>query len=80
MIKDHVLLPKATNLPKASAEIKQMINSDTITEIISNIPEDWLLSEGDFLSPDEMRAAYRAFLKAKLLMFDVLVKEAEDAR
>jgi len=80
LIKDHVLLPKATNLSKASEEIKQRINSDTITEIISNIPEDWLLSEGDFLSPDEMRAAYCAFLKAKLLMFDVLVKEARDAR
>ena len=40
----------------------------------------WLLSEGDFLNPNEMRAAYRAFLKAKLLMIDTLVKEAEDAR
>jgi hypothetical protein len=27
-----------------------------------------------------MRAAYIAFLNAKLLMIDVLVKEAEDAR
>jgi hypothetical protein len=80
LIKEHVLLPKATNLSKASAEIKQIINLDTITEIISKIPEDWLLSEGDFLNPNEMRAAYRAFLKAKLLMIDTLVKEAEDAR
>jgi hypothetical protein len=80
LIKDHVLLPKATSLSEASVEIKKLINIDVITEIISKIPEDWLLSEGDFLSPDKMRAAYIAFLNAKLLMIDVLVKEAEDAR
>jgi len=67
-------------LLKASAEIKQIINTDTITEIVSNIPEDWLLSEGDFLSPDEMITAYTQFLNAKLLMIDELVKEAENAK
>jgi hypothetical protein len=80
LIKDHVLLPKATSLLKASAEIKQIINADTITEIVSIIPEDWLLNESDFLSSDEMRTAYTQFLNAKLLMIDELVKEAENAR
>jgi hypothetical protein len=80
LIKDHVLLPKATSLQKASDEIKEIINSDVIAEIVSKIPEDWLLSEGDFLNPDEMRTAYITFLNAKLLMIDELVKEAEDAR
>jgi hypothetical protein len=78
--KDHVLLPKATNLKKASEEIKQLINIDVITEIVSNIPEDWLLSEGELLNPNEIRAAYISFLSAKLSMIDELVKEAEDAR
>jgi hypothetical protein len=80
LIKDHVLLPKATSLKQALADIKQCINADVIKEIIANIPEDWLLSEGDFLNSDEMRAAYIAFLNAKLLMLDELVKEAADAR
>ena len=80
LIKDHVLLPKATNLKKVSEAIKQLINIDVITEIVSNIPEDWLLSEGEILNPDEMRAAYISFLNAKLSMIDELVKEAEDAR
>ncbi|ARV14189.1 HipA family kinase [Polaribacter sp. SA4-12] len=80
LIKDHVLLPKATSLKKASEEIKQLINIDVITEVVANIPEDWLLSEGEVLSPDEMRAAYISFLSAKLSMIDELVKEAEDAR
>jgi hypothetical protein len=80
LIKDHVLLPKATSLKEALSEIKQLIHTDVIKEIINNIPEDWLLSEGDFLNPDEMRAAYISFLNAKLAMIDKLVKEAEDAR
>ena len=80
LIKDHVLLPKAACLSKASEEIKQVINIDVISEIVSNIPEDWLLSDGDVFPPEEIRAAYISFLTTKLSMLDVLVKEAEDAR
>lgn len=80
LIKDHVLLPKATSLQEASNKIKQIINSAVISEIVSKIPEDWLLSEGDFLNPDEMRIAYITFLNAKLVMINELVKEAENAR
>ncbi|PQJ81724.1 HipA family kinase [Polaribacter glomeratus] len=80
LIKDHVLLPKATSLTEALSEIKQLVNVDVIQEIVQNIPEDWLLSEGDFFNSNEMRAAYIAFLNAKLLMIDELVKEAADAR
>jgi hypothetical protein len=80
LIKDHVLLPKATSLQKAADEIKQIIHSAVISEIVSKIPEDWLLSEGDFLNPNEMRTAYITFLNAKLVMIHELVKEAEDAR
>jgi hypothetical protein len=80
LIKDHVLLPKATCLSEASEEIKQKIHLDIITEIVANIPEDWLLSEEDVFSPEEIRAAYISFLNTKLSMLDVLVKEAKDAR
>ncbi|QXP69987.1 aminotransferase class I and II [Polaribacter sp. R2A056_3_33] len=80
LIKDHVLLPKATNLQEASSEIKKEINADVIHEIVANIPEDWLLNEGEVLTSDEIRAAYIQFLNAKLSMIDQLVKEAEDAR
>ncbi|WP_166387206.1 HipA family kinase [Polaribacter sp. 11A2H] len=80
LIKDHVLLPKASLLQQASLEIKTMINADVINEIVANIPEDWLINEGDVLNPTEMRAAYNRFLNAKLSMIDELVKEAEDAR
>jgi hypothetical protein len=80
LIKNHVLIPKASSLKEASAEIKRIINADIIAEIISKIPEDWLISDRDFLRPDEMRIAYNRFLNAKLSMIDELVKEVADAR
>jgi len=80
LIKDHVLLAKATVLEEASSAIKKTINVNVIAEIVSKIPEDWLISEGDFLNPTEMRTAYKSFLNAKLAMIDELVKEAENAR
>lgn len=80
LVKDHVLLQKSTCLPEASEEIKQQLNLDKITEIVANIPEDWLLSESDTFSPNEMREAYVKFIYTRLSKIDVLVKEAEDAK
>ncbi|WP_117884925.1 HipA family kinase [Aureibaculum luteum] len=79
-IKDHVLLQRATCLEEASIEIQKLLHKDKIIEIVSNIPEDWLLSESDILGPEEMRAAYIQFITTKLSMIDILVKEAADAR
>ncbi|GJM34572.1 MAG: hypothetical protein DHS20C18_35730 [Saprospiraceae bacterium] len=79
-IKDHVLLERADNLFEASKEIQRLILDDTIREIVSLIPEDWLLDESDSLTPDEMRAAYIEFLNAKRSKIDLLAKEASDAR
>ncbi|MGS0526104.1 HipA family kinase [Zobellia nedashkovskayae] len=79
-IKDHVLLERATELPKAAEEIRAQIDENIIIEIVSKIPEDWLLSESEPLSPKEMRSAYKEFLNTRLAKLEVLVKEAQDAR
>ena len=79
-IKDHVLLERANHLTEAAKEIQLLVSEDKVIDIISNIPEDWLLEESNPLTPDEMRAAYIEFLNTKLLMIDSLAKEAADAR
>lgn len=79
LIKNHVLLSQATQLKEAKNEILRLLNKDKIAEIITAIPEDWLLDDSEALSPDEMRAAYIAYIDAKIEMIDVLIKEAEDA-
>lgn len=80
LIKDHVLLQKATSLEEASKEIQGLINQDKIIEIVSKIPEDWLITEFDTMSPNEMREAYIEFINTRFSKIDLLVKEAEDAR
>ena len=80
LIKDHVLLQKATKLEEASKVILDSISQDRIIEIISNIPEDWLVSEADIMTSSEMRDAYIIFLNTRLSKIDVLIKEALDAR
>lgn len=80
LIKDHVLVSQATQLTKASEEILSTLNVDTIKNILSKIPDDWLMNESDSLSNTEMRAAYLEYIQAKLAMMHELVKEAEDAR
>ena len=79
-IKDHVLLERANNLTEASNEIQQLITVEKIKEIVSLIPEDWLLEESMPLTTSEMRGAYVEFLNSKLNMIDLLVKEALDAK
>lgn len=80
LIKDHVLLAQATQLPAAAKSIALTLDSTKITDIIQSIPEDWLVNETDNLSPDAIRDAYTRYLTTKLSMIDVLAKEAQDAR
>jgi len=79
-IKDHVLLEKAANLIEAGKEIEALVNEETITEIVSNIPEDWLIEELSILKPTEMKTAYIRLLNSKLNKLQLLVKEAIDAK
>lgn len=80
LIKDHVLLAQATDLQEASLVIIKLLDEKRIIEIVSNIPEDWLINETDTMSPQEIRTAYVRFIMVRLAKIDLLVKEAEDAR
>lgn len=79
-VKDHVLLSKAEKLSEAADEIKRLLSRDKIVDIISAVPEDWLLGKSRIMAPDEMRDAYCEFITTKLSNIELLVKEAEDAR
>lgn len=79
-IREHVLLEKANNLPDAADEIRSSLTKGKIEEIVSVIPEDWLLEDSMVITPDEKKVAYIEFLESKLDMIDSLVKEARDAK
>ena len=80
LIKDHVLLQQATQLTEAKTIIEKLMSKEIINEIISKIPEDWLLDESDSMSPTHKRTAYIEYINTRLSKIDLLVKEATDAR
>ena len=79
-IKDHVLLGRADNLEEAADVILKLLSPEVIEDIISNIPDEWLVEESDQLSPEEKRNAYAEIINSKISNIDLLVKEASDAR
>ena len=80
MIKEHVLLAKATKLKEAAEVVRTSLTTTRIKDIISLIPDDFLDDKSTDMSPDEMRSAYAEVLLSKIFNIDSLVKEAEDAR
>jgi hypothetical protein len=73
LIKDHVLLKGATVLEKVDSHAKEVLTDAFIDELLSAIPNDWLMEEGD-------RKVYGDFLKMRLKNSELFIKEAEDAR
>jgi hypothetical protein len=79
-IKDHVLLPEASRLKEADADMKRLLTDERIREIVALIPDDWLHWSDSPGSPDEIREVYYQFLCERLAHSETFVKEAQDAR
>jgi hypothetical protein len=80
LIKDHVLLPKATQLDEADAEFKKILTDDMLKAITDLIPKDWLYWEDTDDSPEVIRETYFNFLKTRLANSRIFLKQAHDAR
>lgn len=80
LIKDHVLLPKATQLQEAHDEFTSKLNDAILKEIISQIPEGWLNWEDREISPEAIKEIYFQFLSNRLANATLFLKQAQDAR
>lgn len=76
-IKDHVLLPYASELDAVDTEFKKIITSDKIKEIVHLLPDDWLNWEDDL---QIIRQTYIDFLTERVQHSDIFIKEAQHAR
>ena len=79
-VKDHVMLGIADALPEVEKEIRERVSRETIADIVSVIPEEWLEDEADPLGPAEKRKAYVDFIATRLDNLETFRKEAENAR
>jgi len=78
-VKDHVLLPRASELDAVDVTFRQLLTDTRIDEIVSMIPEEWLVWES---APDAKsnRDVYTQFLRNRVAASPLFVKEAQHAR
>jgi hypothetical protein len=79
LIKNHVLIGKATALQEVDAAFSPLLTKDAIAKIIALIPADWL-DDRAFEDPEEQRKVYQQFLETRVSQSLLFVKEAQDAR
>lgn len=79
-VKDHVLLPKASELDEADAFAKTCIDEAFLKALVAEIPDAWLQWEDLELTPEEIRAVYLQFLLIRLDNTSVFVTEAKKWR
>lgn len=79
-IKNHVLLPEASQLEKADAELSALLTEEKLQSIVSLLPDEWLQWNDVDETPEKIRETYICFLNERLAHSTTFVKEAQDAR
>jgi hypothetical protein len=80
LVKDHVLLPQASELDAVNERFRKMIDGDTIRAIAELIPDEWLAADNTFATIEEHRNVYIRFLETRLANSETFVKGAQHAR
>jgi hypothetical protein len=80
LVKDHVLLPYASELESVDADFKTKLSNAFISSAVDLIPDSWLVKDSPFATPEEHRAAYLKYLASRLANTEIFVKEAQNAR
>lgn len=63
LVKDHVLLPRATELVRADEECRSLLTAAHIRSIVNLVPDEWLELDPAFESVQEQREAIFIFWK-----------------
>lgn len=80
LIKDHVLLPQASQLDAVNESLQGILSDAKLSQIVQLIPDDWLQWEGNDQTPQQIRSIYTQFLTTRRDHAAVFVKQAQDAR
>jgi len=80
-IKDHVLLPYASELDAVNEEYRKILTPESIQSIVALIPDEWLTADySNTASAAEKRQVYINFLETRLSYSNQFVQEAKYAR
>jgi hypothetical protein len=76
LIRDHVLLPFATQIAQIDAGMAQALTDAVIEDIVAAVPESWLRGEPAFADVTAHRHAYIDYLKRRRDARAAFVQEA----
>ena len=79
LVKDHVLLPQATELEMVDAEFHSLLTNGRIRSIVDLIPDEWLATDTSFESTTQHRQVYVQFLETRFAHSRIFLKEAQHA-
>jgi hypothetical protein len=80
LIKDHVLLKRASMLADVASRMATLLTVDRLENLVESIPNLWLDNDPGFADQGSVRAAYLDFFVSRLQASDVFVEEAIRAR
>jgi hypothetical protein len=79
-IRDHILLPWATEIEQAARTAREKLTPGVLTDILAMAPDAWLVAIPGDLAPTHRRAAYLDFFTRRLASAHVFEQEAIRAR
>ena len=65
-IKDHVLLPLASDLLVADARLRACLDEATLRAVVATVPDEWLAPDQEVGDPAAQREAYATYLLERL--------------
>ncbi len=80
LIKDHVLLRYASDLPAVDARMAELLTPDKWAAIVELIPDTWLAEDPGFVNKAAQRETYLNFFLSRMGSSQVFVQEALRAR
>lgn len=80
LIKNHVLLAQATDINAVDAEFRSVLTKEKIQQIVSLIPDEWLVNDELYATPTLHRQAYAYYLEERIKHSAIFVNEIEHAR
>jgi hypothetical protein len=65
-VKDHVLLHQAGDLREADARLRSRLRDATLTRVVQELPDEWLIPDGVLGDVPAIRSAYTDYLSERL--------------
>ncbi len=83
-IKDHILLPLATEIESADARLAPLLTPDIIGDVLADVPDELLMHAPEgrtppFATAGEARSAYARYFETRLSLPRAWVAEAANA-